>query len=119
MTAELAGKAKPADVDFDKLEKSNPGKMKTVDLLRRSYDQLRQAVMDTPDSGLDKSVDFFGRKSTVQNVLLTMAMHQEEHLGQSIAYARSNGVVPPWSEKKNGPKGKAEKAKDNAAPPKP
>ena len=23
---------------------------------------------------------------------------QHEHLGQSIAYARSNGVVPPWSQ---------------------
>jgi hypothetical protein len=22
---------------------------------------------------------------------------QHEHLGQSIAYARVNGVVPPWS----------------------
>jgi hypothetical protein len=22
---------------------------------------------------------------------------QHEHLGQSIAYARTNGVVPPWS----------------------
>jgi len=23
--------------------------------------------------------------------------HLHEHLGQLIAYARSNGVVPPWS----------------------
>jgi hypothetical protein len=23
--------------------------------------------------------------------------HYEEHLGQSIAYARMNGIVPPWS----------------------
>jgi hypothetical protein len=22
---------------------------------------------------------------------------QHEHLGQSIAYARTNGMVPPWS----------------------
>jgi hypothetical protein len=24
-----------------------------------------------------------------------------EHLGQSIAYARTNGVAPPWSQKEN------------------
>jgi uncharacterized damage-inducible protein DinB len=28
-----------------------------------------------------------------------MANHMHEHLGQAIAYARVNGVVPPWSAK--------------------
>jgi hypothetical protein len=27
-----------------------------------------------------------------------MLSHPYEHLGQSIAYARSNGVVPRWTE---------------------
>ena len=30
-------------------------------------------------------------------VLLQLLAHMNEHLGQSIAYARMNGVVPPWS----------------------
>jgi uncharacterized damage-inducible protein DinB len=29
--------------------------------------------------------------------LMLILTDQHEHLGQSIAYARSNGVVPPWS----------------------
>jgi drug/metabolite transporter (DMT)-like permease len=30
--------------------------------------------------------------------LTLSATHLHEHLGQQIAYARSNGVVPPWSQ---------------------
>jgi len=29
--------------------------------------------------------------------LLYIVPHIAEHLGQMIAYARMNGVVPPWS----------------------
>ena len=32
-----------------------------------------------------------------QGAALMLLMDQHEHLGKSIAYARSNGVVPPWS----------------------
>ena len=39
----------------------------------------------------------FGQPSTYRRVLLLMTTHCHEHLGQQIAYARANGVVPPWS----------------------
>jgi uncharacterized damage-inducible protein DinB len=39
----------------------------------------------------------FGRTTTYRNVLVTAIAHLHEHLGQSIAYARMNGVVPPWT----------------------
>jgi uncharacterized damage-inducible protein DinB len=42
-------------------------------------------------------VDFFGQKMTVRSVLLGLLSHMHEHLGQSIAYARMEGVVPPWT----------------------
>jgi hypothetical protein len=32
-------------------------------------------------------------------MLMITLGHLREHLGQSIAYARINGVVPPWSKK--------------------
>ena len=50
--------------------------------------------MDTPD----KATKLFGRDSTNAGVALLLITHMHEHLGQSIAYARSNGVTPPWSE---------------------
>ena len=45
----------------------------------------------------NKAVELFGRDSTYRAVFLVIVGHISEHLGQSIAYARMNGVVPPWS----------------------
>jgi hypothetical protein len=49
------------------------------------------------DNDLKTSVKFFGRDTTKQQAALMLLFDQHEHLGQSIAYARTNGVVPPWS----------------------
>ena len=51
-----------------------------------------------PDADLDKSLDWFGGKNTEPGVLLFITRHLAEHLGQSIAYARSVGGTPPWTE---------------------
>jgi uncharacterized damage-inducible protein DinB len=65
--------------------------------LRSSYAALRQAVSGLSDSDLKTSVKIFGRDTTKQGAALMLIMDQHEHLGQSIAYARTNSVVPPWS----------------------
>jgi hypothetical protein len=44
-------------------------------------------------------VEAFGMKFSLRNFMITILNHNHEHLGQSIAYARMNGVVPPWSMK--------------------
>ena len=49
------------------------------------------------DNDLQTPVKLFGRDWTKQDALMHILEDQHEHLGQSIAYARSNGVVPPWS----------------------
>ena len=49
------------------------------------------------DADLDKKVKFFGNEMTVRQGLLVVLNHEHEHLGQSIAYARMNKIVPPWS----------------------
>ena len=46
---------------------------------------------------LQVSVKLFGRYMTKQSALMHILEDQHEHLGQSIGYVRSNGVVPPWS----------------------
>jgi len=55
------------------------------------------AVGATSAAQLSESVTVFGMDMTVQGLWLLTLTHLHEHLGQSIAYARSNGVVPPWS----------------------
>ncbi len=72
-------------------------KATVVNSLKRSFEFVRQTALNTSDADLDKSVNLFGDKATARDVLFLLATHVHEHLGQSIAYARTNGVVPPWS----------------------
>ena len=71
-------------------------KEKVVETLKASFAHIEAAIQNTPD--LDKTVKLFGRDATVREVILQAVTHCHEHLGQLIAYARVNGIVPPWSE---------------------
>jgi uncharacterized damage-inducible protein DinB len=94
----LIGTPPPAGVDIPKLEKSTADKAKVVGILKDSFAHERDAIMKLPDADLEKSLDWFGGKNTERGILLFMTRHTAEHLGQSIAYARSVGIVPPWTE---------------------
>ena len=74
-------------------------KAKVVEALKASFEHIRQVVLNMPDADLSKPVKLFGQETTYEGVLFLIANHMHEHLGQSIAYARTNGVVPPWSKK--------------------
>lgn len=84
---------------FDReMEKSVTDKAKVIEWLKKSIDNAKAAVSSASDADLDKKVKAFGREMTERRVLMIVQTHMHEHLGQSIAYARSNGVTPPWSE---------------------
>jgi len=70
---------------------------KMQEALKASYLNLQKAIAALPDDDLQTTVKLFGRDWTKQDALMHVLEDQHEHLGQSIAYARSNGVVPPWS----------------------
>ncbi len=65
--------------------------------LKQSCDFARATIRAARDADLDKATTMFGQPTTVRNVYFTVVTHVHEHLGQLIAYARTNGVVPPWS----------------------
>jgi uncharacterized damage-inducible protein DinB len=84
---------------FDReMEKSVTDKAKVIEWLKKSIENAKAAVLSASDADLDKKVKAFGREMTERRVLMIVQTHMHEHLGQSIAYARSNGVTPPWSE---------------------
>jgi uncharacterized damage-inducible protein DinB len=74
---------------------TDPAQMQEA--IKASYAKLQAAISGLSDADLQATVKMFGRDMTKQGALLAMLMDQHEHLGQSIAYARSNAVVPPWS----------------------
>ena len=87
----------PEGVKPQDLEKSITEKQEVIQALKKSLAHVRQAALNVSDDDGDKAVNVFGRDSTYRAVFLIMVGHMSEHLGQSIAYARMNGVVPPWS----------------------
>ena len=80
------------------MEKTVTEKAKVVEAMKKSFDHARKAVEATPDSDLDKKVKVFGQEPSERMLLIWLVSHGHEHLGQSIAYARTNGIAPPWSE---------------------
>ena len=74
---------------------TDPEKMQEA--LKASYLNLQKAISGLSDNDLQTTVKLFGRDMTKQDALMLTIEDQHEHLGQSIAYARTNGVVPPWS----------------------
>jgi uncharacterized damage-inducible protein DinB len=94
----LVGTPPPAGVDLKGLEKSTTDKAKVIATLKDSYAHAEAAIKAMPDSDLEKSMEWFGGKITERGILMFILRHGSEHLGQSIAYARFIGVVPPWTE---------------------
>ena len=78
-------------------EKNVTDKAAVIEAMKKSFAALRAGVASISDADLDKPVKMFGHDTTVRGVLLVAATHEHEHLGQSIAYARMNGIVPPWT----------------------
>jgi uncharacterized damage-inducible protein DinB len=79
------------------MEKSVTTKDEVVKLFKPSFEHVRTAILSISDKELENTVKMFGSTVTFRNVLITQISHLHEHLGQSIAYARMNGVVPPWT----------------------
>jgi len=95
----LWGAKGAAGVDPRSFDKDAGDKAKTVDTLKKSFDHVRQAIESLPDADWSKPAKVFDHDGTYREIILIVVTHAHEHLGQSIAYARSNGVVPPWSKK--------------------
>ena len=68
-----------------------------VQALGVAFDYAARVIMDLSDARLEEPLSFFGTQSTVRGMVIMFVNHYHEHLGQAVAYARMNGVVPPWS----------------------
>jgi len=92
--------AVPAGIDPRTFEKEMSGdKAKTIDTLTKSFEHVRAAITAASEADLNKKITIFGHDATVRDAMLIVVTHAHEHLGQAIAYARSNAIVPPWSAK--------------------
>jgi uncharacterized damage-inducible protein DinB len=89
----------PDGVNMETLEKDLKTKDAIAAELKRSYEVATSAIKSTQDASLATKVEFpFPGEYTNMSAILILLSHSNEHLGQLIAYARTNGIKPPWSE---------------------
>lgn len=88
--------ALPADVDLDALE-GVTGKAEVLDHLKASMAYVKDTARELDAEALGAPTRLYGRETEGWGVLFQLITHMNEHLGQSIAYARMSGITPPWS----------------------
>jgi hypothetical protein len=91
----------PPNLDLAKIEQQGADKGNAIAAMRVSFERVRQAIAAMSDADLDKPAEGSGEPGTVRAAMLAQEGHIHEHLGQAIAYARVNGVVPPWTAQKH------------------
>jgi len=101
LTKAATGKEPPADAGWEmnpaKWDKKTTDKAEIKKILEKSFAHVHEVISALPDADLDKMVSFFGHDMSVRSVMIILVGHLNEHLGQEVAYARANKVVPPWS----------------------
>lgn len=95
--ASMLGAELPEGINPQELEAKVKTKKEASKMLEMSIKLARKAVKNTSTAALEEEIDLFGNQAPKMRLVLLVGDHANEHLGQLIAYARSAGVVPPWS----------------------
>lgn len=101
----------PEGFDFMSYEKSLTKKADIQKALKESFAHVKKSIATASPEDLEKPAEFFGMKTTARGTYLLVLSHAHEHLGQSIAYARVNGITPPWTAKEQAEAAAAAKKK--------
>lgn len=86
----------PEGIVMSELE-SITDKSRVLDIFERSVEHVRESVERMTEEELTAPTILYGREVAGWAVLFQLLAHMNEHVGQSVAYARMNGIVPPWS----------------------
>jgi uncharacterized damage-inducible protein DinB len=108
----LMGTPLPAGFDPKTFEKSTTDKAQIIAALNKSFDSAHAAIEAMTNADFNKPLPKLGPDANYGDVIYILVTHAHEHLGQSIAYARVNGIVPPWTAEAEA----AAKAKKQATP---
>ena len=92
----VTGPKMPADMKED-MEKSITSKAEVIAWLKRSLEAVKLAHGKETPADLQRKVHIYDRDATVDGIYLRILVHDNEHMGQLVAYARMTGVKPPWT----------------------
>jgi uncharacterized damage-inducible protein DinB len=87
----------PPDMEADDMEKKVTSKAEVIEILNRSLTAVKTARAQLKPGYLQHKVEIEGKAAPVDGRYVRIIIHDNEHMGQLIAYARVNKIVPPWS----------------------
>jgi uncharacterized damage-inducible protein DinB len=93
----MMGVEAPAGVDRKALEKSTTDRARIVDELNRSWEFTQKTINGMTNAEFAKLLPKLGPQANAGDVVYILVADNHEHLGQSVAYARENGITPPWT----------------------
>jgi|ERR1700722_16310983 hypothetical protein len=93
----LMGAEKPAGFDGKTFEKSTTDRAQLVAELNKSWDFTQKAINGMTNGDFAKLLPKLGPQANAGDVVYILVADAHEHLGQAVAYARVNGIVPPWT----------------------
>lgn len=93
----LMGTELPAGFDGKTYEKSTTDKAKLVEELNKSWEFAQKAINGMTNADFAKLLPKLGPQANAGDVIYILVADAHEHLGQAVAYARENNVVPPWT----------------------
>jgi uncharacterized damage-inducible protein DinB len=93
----LMGAAPPAGFDGKTYEKSTTDKAKIIDELNKSGEYTQKTIAGMANADYAKLLPKLGPQANEGDVIYILVADAHEHLGQLVAYARENGIVPPWT----------------------
>jgi len=115
----LGGATPPAGFDAKTYEKSTTDKAAIIAELKKSNDFMQSTINAMTNADFAKLLPKLGPEANAGDVIYILVADCHEHMGQLVAYARENGIVPPWTvaaqkaaaEKKAADAAKAKEAK--------
>ena len=93
----LGGAAPPAGFDGKTFEKSTTDKAQIVAELNRSWEFTQKTLNGMSNADFAKPLPKLGPQANAGDVVYILVADAHEHLGQLVAYARENSIVPPWT----------------------
>ena len=88
---------KPAGFDAQKFEKSTTDRAQIVAELKKSWEFAQKTINGMTNADFAKLLPNLGPQANAGDIVYILVADTHEHLGQAIAYARENGIVPPWT----------------------
>ena len=89
----------PDGINPQTLESEVSGRENVMKTLNASFDFAIGAAKGLDAAALEEKVPFpDGNEYSKRTILMIILSHASEHKGQLIAYGRTNGIVPPWSQ---------------------